>query len=303
MPSARSHYVIFNPSAGRGRGRKLIDIYRPLLDRYLGNYDHVVTTHPGDEAELTDRALDAGYPAIVAVGGDGTWSSVSDRIARAGRHDVTLGLLPAGTGNDFGKSIGVRADRVEAVIKGIADGRRRTIDVGRVGDRYFLNVVGFGFDIAVIDDAEHFPVLQGDALYQFCALRQLFKFRGIPIELTDSDGRKTKQAHLMLTISNGNFFGGSFHIAPDARLDDGMLDAVSIYNVGPINRVRLFSRVAKGKHRGHEKVGISQSSRFTVTCEEPVRYEVDGEVFTMEETSIEIKSVPQALSVFVPSEE
>ena len=171
-----------------------------------------------------------------------------------------------------------------------------------MGDRYFLNVVGFGFDIAVIDDAEHFPVLQGDALYQFCALRQLFKFRGLPIELTDGEGRKTKQAHLMLTISNGNFFGGSFHIAPDARLDDGMLDAVSIYNVGPINRARLFSRVAKGKHHGHEKVGIFQSSSFTVTCEESVRYEVDGEVFAMEGTSIEIESVPQALSVFVPSE-
>jgi diacylglycerol kinase (ATP) len=301
MPSGRSFYVIFNPAAGRGRARKLVDVYRPLLTRYLGEYDHVLTARPGEEGELTDRALEAGYEAIVAVGGDGTWGAVADRIVRAGTLDVTLGLLPAGTGNDFGKSLGVRADRAEAVIKGMADGHRRTIDVGRAGDRYFLNVVGFGFDIAVIDDAASFPILQGDILYQFCALRQLFKFRGIPIELTDAGGMPSKQTHLMLTISNGNFFGGSFHIAPDARLDDGMLDAVSIYNVGPINRARLFASIAKGKHCGHEQVGILQSPRFTVTFETPVRYEVDGEVFVLEGTSIEIEAVPKALNVFVPS--
>ncbi len=301
MPSGHSFYVIFNPAAGRGRGRKLVDVYRPLLTRYLGEYDHVLTTRPGEEVELTDRALEAGYTAIVAVGGDGTWGAVADRIVRAGRLDVTLGLLPAGTGNDFGKSLGVRSDRADAVIKGMADGRRRTIDVGRVGDRYFLNVVGFGFDIAVIDDAEGFPILQGDILYRFCALRQLFKFRGIPIELTAGGAAPSKKTHLMLTISNGNFFGGSFHIAPDARLDDGMLDAVSIYDVGPINRARLFARIAKGQHRGHDQVGTFQSPKFTVTFETPVRYEVDGEVLVLEGTSLEIEAVHKALNVFVPS--
>ncbi|MEJ2722309.1 MAG: diacylglycerol kinase family protein, partial [bacterium] len=182
MPSSRNPvFVITNPTAGRGRGLKFIDRYHRLLRHYLGDYDGANTTAPGDETRLADHALDRGYRSIISIGGDGTWGSVADRIVRSGRDDVTLGLLPAGTGNDFGKSLSVRLDNTENVIRGIADGSRRRIDVGRVGRRHFLNVVGFGFDIAVIDDAAAFPILKGDLLYQFCALRQLFRFKGLPI--------------------------------------------------------------------------------------------------------------------------
>ena len=130
-----------------------------------------------------DRALDAGHDAIVAVGGDGTWSRVADRILRSGRRDVALGLLAGGTGNDFGKSVGVTFERSEEVVRAIAAGRRKRIDVGRVGERHFLNVVGFGFDIAVIDDAAGVPVLKGDLLYRFSAARQLFRFPGLELDI------------------------------------------------------------------------------------------------------------------------
>lgn len=305
MPSSQNpFFVITNPTAGRGRGVKFIDRYHRLLHRYLGDYDGADTTGPGDEIRLADEALDREYRSIISIGGDGTWGSVADRIVQSGRDDVTLGLLPAGTGNDFGKSVGVRLDNTENVIRGIADGHRRRIDVGRIGRRHFLNVVGFGFDIAVIDDAAAFPILKGDLLYQFCALRQLFRFKGLPISVADTDTGPAPPRpadHLMLTISNGNYFGGSFHIAPAARLDDGMLDAVSILDAGPVARARLFSRVAKGRHDGHEKVIVRQARRFRVEFDVPVRYEVDGEVYAMETTRVDVETVPSALSVFVPA--
>jgi diacylglycerol kinase (ATP) len=185
MPRQAAYFVIFNPAAGHGRAGRLVDEYASRLRERLGAFDHATTSAPGDEVRLADRALDAGCTAIIAVGGDGTWSKVADRIVRSGRRDVALGLLPAGTGNDFAKSLGIRADRIENILGGIVEGRRRTIDVGRAASRFFLNVVGFGFDIAVIDDAAGFPFLRGDLLYRFCALRQLFKFRGLPIRVSD----------------------------------------------------------------------------------------------------------------------
>jgi diacylglycerol kinase (ATP) len=221
-------------------------------------------------------------------------------MVKSGRSDVALGMLPAGTGNDFGKSLGVTFERAEDVVRGIAAGRRRTVDIGRVEGRHFLNVVGLGFDIAVIDDAADFPLLKGDALYQVCALRQLFRFRGIPLSVSAADTPPASRDHLMLVIANANYFGGSFHIAPRASLEDGMLDAVSIYDAGPLARARLFKKVAKGRHEGEDKVKIQQSGAFRIECEGTVRYEVDGEVYTSRGSVLEVRSLPQALTVFVP---
>jgi YegS/Rv2252/BmrU family lipid kinase len=297
----RSTFVLLNPAAGRGRGAQRRDAYESLLREHLGAFDHGTSERPGHEVELVDRALERGYRRILAIGGDGTWSLAADRIVRSPRHDVTLGLLPAGTGCDFGKSLGIRWDDLERTVRGIAQGRRRRIDVGRVEGRHFLNIVGFGFDIAVIDDAAHMPLLKGDLLYQFCALRQLFSFPGLPLELT-SNGESSERDALMLVIANANFFGGSFHIAPGARLDDGQLDAVCIPNAGPLARARLFRLVGQGKHEGHDRVLIEQSSSFDVSFAAPVRYEVDGEVYSSSDSTLHIESVPQALDVFVPSE-
>lgn len=295
-------FVIFNPAAGRGGARGIIAAYRSRLRHHLGAFDSATTNAKGDEAALAERALAEGCAAIIAVGGDGTWSQVADRIVRSGRRDVALGLLPAGTGNDFGKSLGIRAGRIDDTIRGIAEGRRRTIDVGLAGSRYFLNVVGFGFDIAVIDDAAAFPLLKGDALYRFCALRQLFRFRGIEIGISGDEAPPVPRRHLMFTVSNGNFFGGSFRIAPRARLDDGKLDAVSIYDAAPVKRAALFSKVAKGSHENDAGVEARQGARFSLYFERPVRYEVDGDVYALEGTTLRIEAVPRALDVLVPAD-
>lgn len=295
-----SIFVIINPAAGRRRGRKRMDKYLALLRQHLPPFDHAETRHAGHEIEISNDALSRGYASIIAVGGDGTWSAVADCIIKSRRKDVTLGMLPAGTGNDFGKSLGITFARVDAVVRGIAAGRRRTVDVGRVEGRHFLNVVGLGFDIAVIDDAAGFPILKGDVLYQFCALRQLFRFRGISLSVSDADSQTIRHAHLMLVIANANYFGGSFHIAPRASLEDGKLDAVSIYDAGPLGRARLFSKVARGQHEGEDKVRIQQSRAFRIECESPVRYEVDGEVYTSRGNELDVRSVPKALTVFTP---
>jgi diacylglycerol kinase family enzyme len=104
----------------------------------------------------------------------------------------------------------------------------------------------------------------------------------------------------MLIIANANYFGGSFYIAPEARLDDGRLDAVSIGNAGAFERARMFKMVGKGQHVGYEKVSVRQSPRFELRFEGTLRYELDGEVLSSDEGRMVVESVPSALDVFIP---
>lgn len=291
-------FVLFNPSAGRGRCAQRIGFFRELLDRHLPGYESAETSRAGEEDEIVDRAIAAGHDAVIAVGGDGTWSRAADRIVQSGRR-VGLGLLAGGTGNDFGKSVGVTFDRSEEVIRGIAEGHRTSIDVGRVAGRHFLNVVGFGFDIAVIDDALTVPVLKGDLLYRFSAIRQLFRFPGLELDVGAGPAEPRRIDHLMMIIANGRIFGGSFRIAPGARLDDGKLDRVSIRNAGPLRRAKLFDLVSKGAHEAEAEVETEQSASFRIRVDGPVRYEVDGEVCESADGDLETVSVPGALDLLV----
>ena len=175
------------------------------------------------------------------------------------------------------------------------------VDVGRIEDRYFLNVTGFGFDIAVLDDLENIPMLTGDLLYLGAALRQLFKFAGMPIDITTAEVARGPRAHLMLIIANGRNFGGMFQIAPDARINDGKLDAISILDAPPLTRISMLAAAPSGKHVRNPLVLSEQASLFTLKFGAPPAYETDGEYNTAKSSTIEISCVPGALRVATPT--
>jgi diacylglycerol kinase (ATP) len=241
LTGARRHFVIFNPASGRGRGARRISVYRRLLEEQLERVDFATTTSPGEEGDLATRACAEGYDVVVAVGGDGTWSNVGDRVVASGRDDVALGILPNGTGNDFGRNLGFSPSDPVAAVRILAEGHIRSVDVGRVETLsaaehspdlmepcHFLNLVGFGFDIAVIDAARGARFLKGELLYKITALQQLFRFPGIHFRLNTEAGEQREGHYLMLTVSNGRYFGGGFPIAPEATVDDGRLHACQI---------------------------------------------------------------------------
>jgi diacylglycerol kinase (ATP) len=288
-----------NPAAGRGRRRARLHDYLTLLTHHIGPFEPATTERAGDEVRLLDDALARGVDCIVALGGDGTWSAAADRILSSGRRDVALGLLPVGTGNDFGKSIGVRHERIQDVMRAIADRTTRVVDAGLVGGRYFLNVVGMGFDIAVIDDAARTPLLRGDLLYKFCAVKQLFRFPGTELSIATNGGTPQERRVLMLTISNANYFGGSFHIAPQAKLDDGKLDLVAIRDASPARRAKLFGAVSKGAHAGLPEVETMSAPAFEIHFAGTLRYEADGEVYASA-SPLRVAAVPHALNVCAP---
>ena len=313
-------HVIFNPASGRGRGARRIAAYLDLLRRHLGRFEHSLTAAAGDEARLARAALEGGAETVVAVGGDGTWSQVADQVI--GWPDgARLALLPSGTGNDFGRNLGLAYESPAAAVAALAAGHVRRVDVGRVvsdsaldpdrgradvyRSRHFLNVVGFGFDIAVIDAAAHARFLKGAVLYKVTALQQLFRYPGIQVTVASPAHGERTGRRLILTVSNGRYFGGGFPIAPDATVDDGLLHACVIEDAGPLRRATLFNRAERGRHVGAPEVAIMSDRRFQVRFAQagPLpRFEVDGDVYGAATHLVEVEVLPRALEVVVPSQ-
>lgn len=256
--------------------------------------------------------MERGFETIVAVGGDGTWSHVADAILSSGRAEhVRFALLPSGTGNDFGRSLGLDHRDPERAVRNLAAAtQERRVDVGRVVTpsspdradeaprvgRHFLNLVGFGFDIAVIDAAAGARFLRGELLYKLTALQQLFRFDGFSATVAH-DGGTLEGDGLMLTVSNARFFGGGFPIAPGAAVDDGLLHACFIGDARPLTRLRLFGLAEKGRHVESPRVTNAASTRFTVRFAEAPRFEIDGDVFRSAEDAVTVEVVPRALCV------
>ena len=306
--------MIFNPASGRGRGGRRIEAYRDLLTSSLADVTFGATTRAGEERDLAERAVEEGFDVIVAVGGDGTWSNVADRLVAGGRPDVALGILPSGTGNDFGRNFGYDPANPAEAVRVLAEGHRRAIDVGRLETptaseheperfepRHFLNLIGFGFDIAVIDAAAGARFLRGALLYKLTALQQLFRFPGLDARVESGSGQERELHQLMLTISNGRFFGGGFPIAPGAVVDDGRLHACIIGDAPPFTRLKLFNLAERGRHVSTEQVEIIDDASFRLTFPEPPRFEMDGDVRRATDRVLEVRSMPGALKVIAPA--
>lgn len=294
-------FVVFNPASGKGRGARLVE---PVLAALAagGPVEHGLTAAAGDEARVAREAVGRGFTTIVAVGGDGTWGGVANGILESGAADrVRLGLVPGGTGCDLAKSLGIPARDVPACARIVRAGATRTIDVGRIEDRYFVNVAGFGFDIAVIEDSRDVRWLHGSLLYVYCALRQMRRFPGFPVSMAMDGGPERRQEMLMLVFANAKVFGGGFKIAPDADLADGRLDAVVFANMPLRRRLPIMVKLLRGTHRGDPAVETLRGRSFRLRFEAPPAYETDGEWNRARSAELVVETVPAALRVLVPA--
>ncbi len=239
---------------------------------------------------------------------------MADRVLASGRADVLFGILPNGTGNDFGRNLGFDPADAREAVKVLAAGRTRRVDVGRLETpsasehtpdrletRHFLNLVGFGFDIAVIDAAARARFLKGELLYKVTALQQLFRFPGIRLGLQAGGGVPREGRHLMLTVSNGRYFGGGFPIAPSATLTDGLLHACRIMDASPLGRLHLFNLAEKGRHVTSPRVEVLSAPTFRMSFDAPPRFEMDGDVRQASAPDLEVRILPSSLEVIAPA--
>lgn len=291
-------FVVFNPRSGKGRGAQFV---APVLQG-LGpatRLEHALTREPGDEARIAREAIERGFTRIVAVGGDGTWSNVGNAIVESGRR-AKLALVPGGTGCDLAKTLGIPPRDVQGCCRIALAGRTRTIDVGRIEDKHFLNIAGFGYDVAVLEDSWSVGYLEGSALYLYCALRQLHSYRGFELE-AEADGRPLgRRDMLMVIVANARIFGGGFQVAPAADVEDGLLNAVSFANMGVASRVAALVRLLRGSHEAHPQVSSLRARRLVYRFAAPPVYETDGEWNRARSAEVVIEAVPRALDVLVP---
>jgi diacylglycerol kinase (ATP) len=297
--AAEPIFVVFNPMSGKGRGAALVQPVLAALSG-AGEVDHGLTREPGDEARLTREALQRGFRRLVAVGGDGTWGNVGNAIIESGT-DACLGLVAGGTGCDLAKSLEVPARNVAAAARVVRAGHTRRIDAGRVEGRHFLNVLGFGFDIAVIEDSWRVRWLAGDLLYLYCALRQLYFYDGFPVEISVDGAEAVRRELMMLVVANARVFGGAFRIAPQADLGDGRLDAIVFGNIPFRRRLPLMLRLLKGTHAEAREVTQLPGSRFELRFGAPPAYETDGEWNQAKSAHLVVETLPSALRVLVPA--
>jgi diacylglycerol kinase (ATP) len=295
-------FVVVNPASGKGRGAHVAPPVLAALAQATGGAPiaHALSTRAGDEVTIAQQAIAQGYRRIVAVGGDGTWSNVGNAILRSGQ-EASLGLVAGGTGCDLAKSLDVPAHDPVAAAQVVAAGHTRTIDVGTVEGRHFLNVVGFGFDIAVIEDSWRVRYLRGAALYLYCAVRQLYSFPGFPVEMAVDGQPGRREDMLMLVIANARVFGGGFQIAPTADLADGVLDAVVFTNMPRRRRFPIMLSLMRGTHGQSPDVRTSRAASFRLRFAGPPAYETDGEWNRAGSSELIIGTRPAALRVLVPA--
>jgi diacylglycerol kinase (ATP) len=295
-------FVVVNPASGKGRGGRVLAPVLAALREATGGASvaHALSGRPGDEITIAQQAIAHGHRRLVAVGGDGTWSNVGNAILRSGQ-DVALGLIAGGTGCDLAKSLDIPAQDPAAAARVVAAGHSRAIDVGTVENRHFLNVVGFGFDIAVIEDSWRVRYLRGAPLYLYCAVRQLYRFAGFPVEMAVDGEPGRREDMMMLVIANARVFGGGFRIAPAADLSDGLLDCVVFTNMPPRRRLPILLSLLRGRHDTAPEVRFRRAASFKLQFAGPPAYETDGEWNRAGASELTIGIRPAALRVLVPA--
>jgi diacylglycerol kinase (ATP) len=289
--------LIVNPTSGGGRGWRVLGQAAPLL-RKAGLAPEIVVCTNGDEpGALARQAAVAGHRLVVAVGGDGQAAAVAAGLVGS---DTTFAILPAGSANDYARTLGLPRGNVAAAVDAIAAGKTARVDTVRVTvagrERHFLNVIGTGFDAVVAGRAEKIPVLRGTGRYVLALMAELPRFKAATITL-DVDGETRELRAMMVAIAKGNSYGGGMRVAPSATLDSGRLEVCIVGEISKPAFLRAFPRVFRGTHVTHPAVTMLTGREVRLAADRPLRLIGDGEWFG--ELPATVKVDPASLTVVV----
>lgn len=285
--------IIANPVSGRGRARRIGERVADLLREHGVNVDLMMSGAPGDCERLAREALARGARQVAACGGDGTVHEVVNGLVNS---DAVLGIVPCGRGNDLARALGLSND-VNDVVNTLVHGVSRAIDLGKVGDRFFSTVASLGFDTAVAQRMRSRPSrLGGTVSYCLAILRTLSGYRSSLVRLRGDFGVFEGRI-LLAATANAPFYGSGIKIAPDAIVDDGVLDVCIVVDVSHWTVLRMFLRAYSGAHVGHSAVRVVQTRTLQIASDDSLWIFADGE--PMCEVPAEIEVVPGALKVKV----
>jgi diacylglycerol kinase (ATP) len=294
--------VVVNPAAGGGRCRKLV---RPALEQMRKGglqIEVVETSKPGDATQIARERYASGYRRFVAVGGDGTSYEIVNGLFPGvdNGEPPVLGFLPLGTGNSFLRDFTDRG--VEGAMHALLAQRTRSCDVLRMthtqGVIHYINLLSVGFAADVNATRCRSFAGWGQPGYFLSIFLRLAQLRRRPFPLR-ADGASTPDLRpcLFLTFNNSKFTGGTMMIAPDARVDDGLIEYVRWGPIGRIGLIRNLSTLYDGTHVKHPLAERKAVRQIEFDLNEPVDVMVDGEALTLHLRKLDV--LPSALRVMV----
>ena len=283
--------VIVNPQAGNGRTEKIWPNIESALEKSIGSFEVLQTTCRGDATDLSRRILAVDTARIVAVGGDGHLNEVLNGFIENDlpvNPEARLSFVMTGTGCDFQRSLGISGKWQNAAAK-LKDAKVRKIDVGKVNYtasdktqkiRYFDNIASFGLSGAVDHCLEHSRLrdyLGGSPLFLWATIKTVFTHPNQSIRFRINDGPEEEICSRLGLLANGRYFGGAMHAAPEAELDDGLLDLLMLKEISVAKFLWHLPKIYKGTHLKIPEIFFQKVRKFTAESSEQVILDIDGE--------------------------
>ena len=283
---------IINPTAGSGYSKSIVPQLRARMDVSGKAYQMLFTSRAGEATELAAKAAaEPGCEAVICVGGDGTAFETACGMVGTG---APMGIIPAGTGNDFIKSTGTPKDPMEALTF-ILTHQPRPVDFGRANDKSFINVSGTGFDIQVLDCTEKFKKhFKGLIPYMLGLIQAIFTYKPSHLQVV-IDGKAIEKDMLICSVANGKIFGGGIPICPPAKIDDGLLDVVMVRHI-PRWRIPFFLPALMMGKITEVDLTTHIKAREVIMRSKGMRFNMDGEVTPIDEVHLSVQ--PGALMLY-----
>lgn len=288
--------VVSNSSAGKGKGRILAhDFINLLSDNGLENKLIDCDTFAETSILLEKEIQSNRYNYLIAVGGDGLVNLCLQMVAEK---QICLGVIPAGTGNDFARATGFNGKSVDEIFSIISKSKPIKIDLGKAvsagGSKWFVQVLSTGFDAIVNSLANRMVWPRGKSKYTIATILILSRFKSIPYRF-EIDGKAIEQNAMLLVVANGESYGGGMRICPGASNSDGIFDILIVRPVTKIVLLTIFPKVFKGNHIPHPKIDVYKGEHVKISG--PTVSYADGEFVS--QLPIEVTNVPNALTTWL----
>ena len=265
----RKLLFIINPAAGKGRGIKEIPRIQQRFKKF--DYEIIISKEANGITKLVQDELEKNYTDIIAVGGDGTLGEVINGIVDK---DITVGVLPLGSGNDFIKTLGLSEDFEERLLA-IEKGLTKEIYAPSVNEHYFINVLGWGVDTEIIKEKEKNIIREGKLNYLFSTLKMLMIYKPREVTFTIDEKVYTKEVYLV-AVGNGRYVGNGMKICPGANPTDQELEACIVEKMPLRTLLRHFSKIFKGTHGTVKGIHILKGRQIIVKFPRPTVIQEDG---------------------------
>ncbi|HEY6522679.1 MAG TPA: diacylglycerol kinase family protein [Solirubrobacteraceae bacterium] len=286
--------LIVNPFAGGGRAARELDGVEAALRR-LGLEYHVERTRSLDHARELALAAAQADETAVAFGGDGLIGAVADAL----RHtDGVLGVLPGGRGNDFVRMLGIPGSP-PAACEVLAHGEVRRLDLGVIGERTFIGIASCGFDSEANRIANETTLVRGRLVYAYGLLRALAGWRPATFTIAVDGADARSVSGYTVAAANSRYYGGGMMLAPDATLQDGMLDVVLILETPKLRFLRHAPAVFTGAHVRLENVELLRGHTIEISASRPFTMYADGDPIA--ELPVTVSVLPAAVQTLVPA--